>query len=273
MRTTPLSQLPVPRRRAALWAIGTAAGTVAGAIACQLLLGEYPTGAGFVLLLPVLMGAAIGGGQWLALREEAPLPVWWPAASALGWLPAPFFYVQRAATIPSYDPYGAGAPPPWMPDFRWPEIAVPSVAAFAGIGVGLLQAFLLPRVARSRTAWAAAAAAGYFAGGVVALLLGPTLLAVFLDLRSSLWGSPVRDVLEALFRLARPLWYGGCVGIVAGLVTALPIARTPEAPPEAPSVTPPAPAPAPSAGPEPAPAPPAPPPSEPAEPEAPRAAA
>jgi len=224
MNPTSISDLPRNKRIALLWAGGTTAGAIAGAIACQLLLGESPTGASFVILLPLLMGAATGLGQWTALRDERPLPPLWIGASALGWLPAPLFYVQPAAS--GYDPrFGWYESTSWLPDIRWPEIGVPAAGAFAGIGLGLVQALLLPRLCRSRVLWVAASAGAYFAGGIVALLLGPPLLAAFLDVRTSLSGSPVRDVLEAALGLARPIWFGGALGAVSGLLTAWPMVR------------------------------------------------
>lgn len=240
---------PNPSNRlATLWAAGTAGGAVAGAIACQLLLGESPSGASFVLLLPLLMGAAIGTGQWLALKDDRPLPGSWIAATAIGWLPAPLFYVQPAAS--GYDPrFGWYESTSWLPVLRWPEIGVPAAGAFAGIGIGIAQAILLPRLCRSRGLWVGVSAVAYFAGGIVALLLGPPLLAAFSGMRMSLSGSPVRDVLEAAFGLARPIWFGGALGLIAGAITGYTIVNRPGIPEpqasKAPSTPPPPAAPAP----------------------------
>lgn len=245
---------PTPTNRlAVLWAAGTAAGAIAGAITCQLLLGESPSGASFVILLPLMMGAAVGLGQWLALRDERPLPAGWIAASAIGWLPAPLFYVQPAAS--GYDSrYGWYESTSMLPVLRWPEIGVPAAGAFAGIGVGIAQAILLPRICRSRGMWVGISAVAYFLGGILSLLLGPPLLAAFGDVRMSLSGSPVRDVLEAALGLARPIWFGGALGVIAGALTGWSVQNHPGAPVET------AKAPAPPAPPSPAPAPPSEPP-------------
>ncbi|MFN7975052.1 MAG: hypothetical protein U0166_22320 [Acidobacteriota bacterium] len=246
-----LDRLTENGKLAMLWATGTAVGGAAGAVLCHMLLGDGPEGLAFVFGVPVIMGGAIGLGQWLGVRKALPISQLWVACVIAGWLVAPYFYFHP--TQSSFGgSFGGGETDEWRTvsmHFRWPLVAVPSAGAFAGIAAGILQAIFFPKIVRSRALWIVASSAGYFFSGLFALFFGHPLFSLLYDARGSFYGSPVRDVIEAALPLAEPAWYGGILGLGAALATAIPLARPVASPQRARNGTPsqgasPAPAPA-----------------------------
>lgn len=220
---------PLPKhvRIATSFIAGTSCGGAAGAIACHLLLGQAPQGLAFLVALPVLMGVAMGASQWLALRDARPLPRAWIAATVGGWLVAPLFYIERATR--AFDTWVPDEPSLWGLQFHFPQVAVPAVGSFAGIGAGILQALVASSIVRPRVLWIALSAAGHFLGGVMALLIGHALFGAVHELRFSLSGSPVQDVLDAAVPLAEPVFFGGTMALLASLTVA-PVLVRPFAP-------------------------------------------